>query len=594
MNIAGAAVLLAVVAIRFATPILDGDLFWHLAYAKQIVTMHSMVPDPAIYSWTPAATPVIYCAWLAELILYGLHAVAGLPALFAFRYLCVLAILGLVCVYARQRGAFGRPLTWLVLMLFTLGSANGSMIKPEIFSLVFFNGIVFAFFQFRETGNVRWLYAVPAVLLFWVNSHGGFIFAAPLLAAAAIGEAFRTGPVNAYRHMLIAWAFSAVAVMVTPYGSKLLFQLMQEFLLGGAVRPDFAWNAAYQPVWSPLVSGLHLLELGAAMAALLLLAGGRRWDLTLILVNLAYIPLFLVFVRTSFFWPCIFAYTFLSFPAPDPRPIVRAAAAALCLFFAGRMALEARVRPEWGSWLGFGTGYVNPVPEAEFLAQHRFPARLYNFYDSGGYLLWRLYPQYQVMIDSRAFPYLGFMEEEHAFERGEFVEPFLKRWPAEVAVVDLVHERAWLEFLNNPAWRPVFYGPTAAVFLKRSLPFDEPLRADPANLRSALTASFMFHFATAAGDAKTAATILAQLESGLRDQFQGEPTRRAVAYRDAHRALHAANWPRARELFDFALRGHVPGSRDQLIQVFLTNLANCSATEAATYHSALRKLAVPE
>jgi hypothetical protein len=61
---------------------------------------------------------------------------------------------------------------------------------------------------------------------------------------------------------------------------------------------------------------------------------------------------------------------------------------------------------------------VNPVAEAEYLAKRslgdsrRLDAgaagtRLFNIFDSGGYLLWRLYPSYRVMTDPRSFPYLA-------------------------------------------------------------------------------------------------------------------------------------------------------------------------------------------
>lgn len=75
---------------------------------------------------------------------------------------------------------------------------------------------------------------------------------------------------------------------------------------------------------------------------------------------------------------------------------------ALLLLLGGRASFDAWRNPQFGAWLGFGIGYINPVPEAEFLASQQLGPRMYNLFDSGGYLLWRLYPQYRVMVDVEA------------------------------------------------------------------------------------------------------------------------------------------------------------------------------------------------
>ena len=54
-----ALVLALVVGLRYAEPILDGDLFFHLAYARQILASGSLVPDPTLYSWTPTSAALI-------------------------------------------------------------------------------------------------------------------------------------------------------------------------------------------------------------------------------------------------------------------------------------------------------------------------------------------------------------------------------------------------------------------------------------------------------------------------------------------------------------------------------------------------------
>ena len=62
--------LLSLVAVRFAEPIADGDLFWLMAYSKRLLDRQALIPDHTLYSWTKADAGVVYCAWVAEILLY--------------------------------------------------------------------------------------------------------------------------------------------------------------------------------------------------------------------------------------------------------------------------------------------------------------------------------------------------------------------------------------------------------------------------------------------------------------------------------------------------------------------------------------------
>jgi len=47
----------------------------------------------------------------------------------------------------------------------------------------------------------------------------------------------------------------------------------------------------------------------------------------------------------------------------------------------------------------------NPVAAVDFLKSHQLPGPIYNRYGWGGYLIYRLYPEYRVYIDGRADVY---------------------------------------------------------------------------------------------------------------------------------------------------------------------------------------------
>ncbi len=204
-----------------------------------------------------------------------------------------------------------------------------------------------------------------------------------------------------------------------------------------------------------------------------------RVDYALLLSLVAYLPLSVQIVRASYLWPALACYTlvYLAYLARADRDSIerraplrallqRHGALAAAIAFAAvalSVGYHAYARPQPGFWLGFGTSYINPVPEAEFLARTKLGTRFYNTFDSGGYLLWRLYPQYRVMVDSRSFPYLDWFDDQYRFAKGTEFEEFLARYPADIAIIDLQKVGCWRNFVRAPDWHPVFYGPTAAV-----------------------------------------------------------------------------------------------------------------------------------
>lgn len=592
-----------VLAIVYAEPIQDGDLFWHLAYAQQMVQDHTLVPDPTIYSWTPTSDGTIYCAWLGELFLYGVWKLTGLWGLFVLRYAVVAGVVAALWRYAWRLGLGRRMVTGLVVLLVALASMAGTLVKPELFSLLFFSLMVGAYFRarlaVREGRDARpWLVAVPVIMLVWVNTHGAFLLAAPFLVATAAGELlnarFNPGaalPGRVRNWLLGCWGACAAAVCITPYGPAYPIQLIGDYLFDRAPRPDEAWNTAHQSILDYGATGFRFLEYGVVALVLLgvafgLLAVRRRGrvDWVLVLANLVYLPLFVFTLRTTYFWPAVLGYSVIECLAlarerpvaeRNPRPVsagaqfVAGVAAVTFVVLGAQAAIGAYVAPHPGSWLGFGTGYTNPVVEADFVEREQLGPRLYNIFDSGGYLLWELSPENQVMVDSRSFPYLSWFDEQFDFAHGRSVPEFVERRPADVAVIDLEKVDTWRAFLALPVWRPVFYGPTAAVFVPDAdaqlLDASDPLWDWKGDVRNASTALNAFDFATAVGDFPTAWRVLDELEGPLDHQRGDERRPAAFTYRQAYRALDDQHYDEAFTLLHAGLEHRRASDRDERV-----------------------------
>jgi len=632
-----AAILAAIIIVAYAEPIADGDLFWHMAYARQMIDHQTLRLDHAAFSWTPASSQMLYCAWASELILNWLWTHVGMWSLFLLRYAALFLVIGLMWDYARRLQLALWPLTYFVLLVAVLAVSAGTIIKPELFSLLFMNLAVWAFFRGRLAARqgaspLPWLYLIPILVLLWVNFHGAHILLAPLLLATAAGEGLnlwfsqiKTLSKRAYGHLLLAWGLCGLAVLANPYGLTYPLQLFQDNVLGRTARPDEVWNAAMRSVFEVTGPGISLLHLGMVMALLLIgvfiwrtLAASRRGgslDFTFLLANLAYVPLFIAYLRSTWFWVPVFVYSFFfaasqarAWQGESGRPKrfagLMGRGAALGAVVAAFIILSSSAvwsiwrHPSPRSWLGFGIGYVNPVPEAEFLAASTIGPRLINLFDSGGYLLWRLWPRYQVMCDQRSFPYLSWFDQLYAFSKGENFEAFLAEHPADAAVIDLERKPVWRQFQRAQSWKLAYYGPTAAVFVRDSVPTNQlAMEVAPerfAHLKNPGTAFLVFRFACAVADYRTAWQAEEQLRTQLRLQADPEELRITGEYRAAHQALRERNYARATQLFESAIPNMVWSDRDQLIHILLNNLAHPEqGVDASIYEAALAKLAAP-
>lgn len=565
-------VLLVLVALRFAEPVGDGDLFWQMAYGQYMLEHKTLIPDHTIYSWTDATNTTIYCSWFAEILLYLMHKVGGLELLFAFRYAVVVAALALGWHFAARVGLKARPELFVSLVVFALASYVGTILKPELFSFGFFALWGYLSFRFRLAAHQgqpygRYLWSLPLVMVLWTNSHGVFVFGVLGLCVMLGGELFNllfsrglALPKKALGDFALVTGVCILAMAVNPYHINYLWQLIKEPLdmllktQDQGSKTGYASLAAHLNIWR--APAFHFVDYmyfyvhcGLTLMAYQFLRSrsGFRVDWVFLFLNLVFLLLYNWYLRTTFYWPIYFLYSSLfllylirrhedehqqvpvapaslvwgiltlsllvslaltivlamklknywfllgwaTFAAAQlrlllplaagdglppsilqPRVGVVLGAMVLGLYFAGRGSWESIYRPYSASWCGFGITYWNPVDEAEFLKKyHPGLKAVINDYDSGGYLIWALYPQgTKIMLDPRNFPFRHFFTDYMEFERGrvglEFLDRFGKELP-EVAVVSLKNVQLWRTFLESKDWVPGWMGTAYVVFVKQ-------------------------------------------------------------------------------------------------------------------------------
>ncbi len=524
---------------RYAEPLGDTDLWWQMAYGRQLLENRTLVPDHSAFSWMPASNESIYCAWLIEIGLYLTYKSAGLSPFFIIRYIALLIPVVLAVVLARRHDVHRHPLVWLLIIMGLFASTPARHVKPEMASLIFtwLAVLVWMLIRTQRLQHPLWCYSLPLLMVIWVNSHGGFIFGCILYLFIGVGEAANLFvcrkcalPGRTAKHLATSLVLSIAAICITPYGLAYPLRLIRKVSAGG--RMDFERVSAYASIFDSSAASFHYVDYMIVVAVVLIILivnrmRHREVDVAVILLNVVFGLIYTKFLRSTYFWGAVFTLTAIPMIAKGPRwlqPVTTARRTVLggivilmMAGFGGRAVYGHWTKPTLGSWMGYGIGYLNPVSEADFIAENYPGTRLGNDYNSGAYLLWRLWPQNEVFIDSRSFPYLEWYPEYVTLDQKGGPAKIAEKYPAEIWCLSYQRTIAIEYFRRSSDWHAAFYGPTAAVFVHRDIVKDRSTRhADAvADIKNPHQAEWASRFALNIRDLSGAKKILA----GMKKRF---------------------------------------------------------------------------
>lgn len=503
------AIILLTLAIRYAEPVRDGDFFWHVKYGEQLMENRTLVPDHSLYSWTPTDNRAIKCNWLSDIFLYLMNRTGGLPLLFAFRYFCMLAVVTIIWFYIRRMEQSKNIFSLLVISIVLLASFVGAYLKPEIISMVFMAISAFLYFSVKSGLGEKWgskpFLLYPLLFLLWVNIHEVFIFGLSTLMLITAGEIInsrfckkRSLDKEALKNLIYGAVLSGMATFITPYGYNIHLKYINK-LLSAKEELGFKIVTAYNTLFQTgLCVRYDFINYWGIMIITFLFLFAftvwkrKEWDWAILLPSVFLAFLFARYVRATYYWPSFWGMSVIymqknsglcwSDIIPKPKtvlkPVFQFTIIILVLYFNLNAIYRARYFPVIHRWMGFGISYQNPVQASAFLKKYRPGKLLYNSYDTGGYLIYDLYPLYKVFMDPRYFPYKDWFEEYWNFNAGQTaLDDFVKKYPFDVALLDYTTSgKCIIKFLESSRWRPVFYGQTAIVFVKRSTNFNHDIQ----------------------------------------------------------------------------------------------------------------------
>jgi hypothetical protein len=458
----------------------DGDTGYHIR-AGEIILKDLAVPRHDPFSFITPPLPWTAHEWLSEVVMAIVHNALGLPGIVFLFALLLATTYWLLFRWIRSSGR-NLPVDLLILVLVLLSSRIHWLARPHAFSLLL-TVLLYQILILHKEDRGNYLYAIPPMMLLWVNLHGGFIggflFMGVFLSGYLLWFLSSKGEERSVfarkgKQLSLVCAASVLAACVNPFGVHAFlfpFRLVSETYLMDHVSeflsPNFHGFAPYRYLLLFLIGmlGLSKTRLNLAELALVLMFTSMS------LYSARYIPL------------CAIVYA----------PILSKHGDLLIQQYGGKGSDLLRQRSRVYEQIDASAkGYAIPlavlvviaglaagkipvrfdekkVPMAaiDFLRANQLRGNMFNNDEIGDHVIYSLYPRYKVFIDGRSDMY---------------GEPILKEylkvahieagWKEALAKYDINYIYFYTDsvlarhLLTDSGWRGIYSDNVASIFLR--------------------------------------------------------------------------------------------------------------------------------
>ena len=478
------------------------DIGRHLKIGE-IIWQTKEVPKTNLFSFTEPDFPFVNHHWLSEVIFFGIFSAAGFTGLILTKTALVLATFLLLFSIIRNRAKFWPLLISLLLSILIF--IQRTEVRPEMFSFLILAFFLWALFQAKYSSRsdlkdpqgrtLDWLWFLPLLEIFWVNLHIYFFIGPFLLLAFFIDRLIssRSNPGSVKRpdlaKLALIGALTAAATLINPSG-------LQGALLPLTILKEYGYSIVENQTLSFLSNffGFNLsiftfkLSVALLICSFLITIKNTKYRIFEIIISGFFIYAGLTMLRNLPLY-ALASFPIMSLALTDvQRRLERgwssrqnllnglaktAVAAGLIVFMI--LVASNRYYEYTRASRAFGFSVPNGLERAvDFLKDNNLQGPMFNNFDVGGYLIWRLSPEYRVFVDNRPEAYsVKFFQETYKpmQEKKEDWLKFSDAYGINFIFFGHADSTPWGEqFLKqiskNPDWKPVYLNEEAIIFVR--------------------------------------------------------------------------------------------------------------------------------
>lgn len=444
------------------------DLGRHFLVAEIILKTFN-VPKTNLFSYTYPDFPFINLHWFSEIIFYGVYKLADFNGLLIFSTLIVISAFAIL---------FFKSLKPDNLIPLTIGSIlyinilfERTDIRPEIFSFLLLSIFIFILYKFREN-YTKLIFLLPVLELFWVNIHIYFAIGLAVIGIFLVDEFIRNRNFKSKKfiNLLIVFALSFIASIFNPNGiTGALYPFVFSQNYGYTIEENqnilFLWELFHKTTIAYFATTSLLLLL----SFLIIYKKVRFVDL---LLSLFFIALGTIAIRN---FPLFVFGTFIAFVHNLSTFFPKLSISVKKIVLAALILLIAFQAVKVGQAKSFGFGVEQGAkPAADFFIGNNLKGPIFNNFDVGGYLDYRLYPKERVFVDNRPgeYPatffqnvYIPMQEDSKVFKEVD------RKYKFNLIFFSYLDQTPWANaflttIVNNPNWKIIYLDDYSIILAK--------------------------------------------------------------------------------------------------------------------------------
>ena len=478
-------VVMAVIFIlATARPFTDSDFWWHLKTGQYIFETSS-IPHTDIFSSLRFGSEWITHEWLSEVFMYSVFRKLGYGGLLVVFSIVITAAFWIA--YQRCRQLAGHPyVSGFAVLLGAAATIPIWGVRPQMFSLLLasiFISFLDRYSRREETPSIWWL--APLMIL-WVNLHAGFALGLVLIMLTIAGLLLdwlllrKDSFADVWRRVRrLCWLLliCVAAVCLNPNGVRMYSYPLETLFSRSMMQyieewksPDFH-DASFQALALLILATFSALALSnrRARPGQLLLLAATAWAALRSYRNGPFFALVAMPLLAEHSWNWLTSQRWGRWlSAPEKSGAVRMKLVLNVSLVGIILAVSVLAVRRAVAMQPASESQELPAAAVDFILAERPPQPIYNEYGWGGYLIWRLYPDYRVYIDGRADVYGDKLVEEFLEARDgkpNWREPLENHG---IRTVLIKPDAALASLLReDSSWQKVFEDKQAVIFVRR-------------------------------------------------------------------------------------------------------------------------------
>jgi len=492
----------------------DGDLWWHLKTGEYILNNY-YVPKFDIFSYIPT-NRWINQSWLSEIIFFSVFNQFGMNGLIFLKIIILSMAFTIIftMVYSKKLYIF----SVYTLLLVVFASSHTFITRPQIFSFLF-TAIYFYILHRYKYKNSKFIFVLPILQIFWTNLHDGSLIGLIIIFSYLIGEVlawkmklpfqWNNNSIISGKRYYILLGIAIVTMLtsiVNPNGLIGAFHSFSIFI--GPNRGNYQQVMRSIAEWRPPFTIYNFFKVHPYISyKLIIIMSLFGFILNFKRVNISYLLIYIIFLVSSLMYIRIIPiFAILAIPmtlfnienTPSLKLIsaikkntihnfrLRNILSNLTLQILLIASIIILISKLFVSQYYFRNRIISsnefdllePKGAIDFIQKNYIQGNIFNNFEIGGYLIWKLFPHRKIFIDGRintlynprfVLYYYSLFSNPKEFNKA--AEHFNINF---ILLSRLPFYEPFLKYLyKNESWKIIYIDKFAVVFIK-----DSPLNKD--------------------------------------------------------------------------------------------------------------------